>query len=702
MKFSTLKYLVIVFVFTSCTVLRPDSNNVGLPDYNKRVEVAGAHYDKVLTPVGYTGIIASTVAGGYYGYKSEMTQHYSGTERKTGAVGNVLIGAAAGFTVSYLLNKAFGWGMQYPVSDPNKWVEKANKNFINLGKGNSDFELVHRSAHDNWTVKQFKDVEDFTKAFPGSSRTNDVLWAGGQTLERKYLPGIIDLNPINPYNAGIKKRYLNLSNTTLECIDAKNRYPELNDSSEYKAIAKIQSVSDAIAVENNWPNTKYRKFFVEKYYNAAETTSEYIVIDKKYSEYIVRDRLISDASKSVLSFNDLLLYRSYFGSQTQHDDKIFESIYEKLIDNDLARLIDMYPNAKSVDGAIKKRINNAVTMPAVKVLLEKYGDKYYDYAAYRAEQIMNYDHLQFSSFISLFPRAPRLHQYDDYGTICYYLGDWNTPDSCAQGYGIRLSKYSDYDFYRIGKFENGKLHGANCKIFYGKEFTYAGECKDDDASGHGTGYGDKIYRRFPYKAKDVNYTGMWAYGRPSGRGKIEGSDNGEPVWIDGEFLAGYAHGWAELRHSSGVRVSGNWNTGQPDGVMTIKKWTLLGLISSEAKVEVYNFKDLEVEMKKVYGNFVGQLSGGGKTSSASSSNSSPRCYKVTFHEQTKNVFNQIDDAYYSVVCLQGENRGSDYPIYIDNNGGSKPYYLRALPFNNTFKTYEDALDYVLKKQCGCK
>ncbi|MDY0302683.1 MAG: hypothetical protein RBR98_02735, partial [Candidatus Moranbacteria bacterium] len=109
-------------------------------------------------------------------------------------------------------------------------------------------------------------------------------------------------------NHKIKYRYLNLSNSTNECIEAKNLYSELSDSAEISSIKRIASVSDALAVEKNWPNTKYPKLLGEKYFSHAQSTAEFIDISNKYN--FLDSKCEVKAVEGIETFSDIELYNN--------------------------------------------------------------------------------------------------------------------------------------------------------------------------------------------------------------------------------------------------------------------------------------------------------------------------------------------------------------------------------------------------------
>jgi len=295
--------LATLVVAPGCVVQKPDSTYVSQADYNSRRTVQNAHFRKRTSGFGVVVAVSATAAGAYLGSQSKMVTYYKGTELRNAPAADAAIGALAGLTLTYLVNYACGLNKKIPIDNPNHWLNRSNKNYLYLSGSNQEFEVIHKTAHDRYAVKTFKDVEDFTKAFPASPRTNDIFWMGGQTLERNLLPQLITLRPENPYNIKIKYRYLNLSPSTLDCIEAKNRYQELTDSAEIRAIEKIASVPDALAVEGNWPKSRYPEQLGQKYFAFASSTSQFIDIANKYPFLDPQCEL--RAAETAASFDDI-------------------------------------------------------------------------------------------------------------------------------------------------------------------------------------------------------------------------------------------------------------------------------------------------------------------------------------------------------------------------------------------------------------
>ena len=154
--------IVLLLSATGCYVQKP-TGYVSEPDYNKRVTVAQAGMVKRSTPIGVTFKIGIIGAGAYGGYASQLIKYQSGTEQKSVDWANTALGAMAGVGVNTLIDLISGKGKEKPVYEINKWIRKANKDYIFLNGSNNKFSLMHPSAERNFSVQTIQDVYDFNK-----------------------------------------------------------------------------------------------------------------------------------------------------------------------------------------------------------------------------------------------------------------------------------------------------------------------------------------------------------------------------------------------------------------------------------------------------------------------------------------------------------------------------------------------------------
>lgn len=285
MKNTLAIYLLTPFMFSACVVSKPDCTYVSQPDYNKKVSVENAHFDKVLSAAGYTAFAATTLAGGYYGYQSEMIHYYQEGKRETFAPGGAVIGAAAGFTLTYLVNRALGWGKTDPAYDPKKWIKKSNNQFILISNNSNNYKLIHQSAEPYYVIKNLKDADEFKKAFPNSYYVDNAFKSGVENCTRNEMPELINYFPKSKYVTDAKIKYVNLSPSYDDLKTASRiTYPGLGLDLEKKYADLIRKIPDALDFKTHYPKTNLNKQAVAYSFHEENQTKEKIIeLKTKYS-----------------------------------------------------------------------------------------------------------------------------------------------------------------------------------------------------------------------------------------------------------------------------------------------------------------------------------------------------------------------------------------------------------------------------------
>ncbi|MCB9205514.1 MAG: hypothetical protein H6603_11095 [Flavobacteriales bacterium] len=215
----------IVLVNSGCVVNRPQATTVTQPDYNKRVSVSGAYYHRKVSAVGWTVMALSTAGGAVAGAMLPMVSYYDGGEKVNLAPVSGTIGGVAGFGTSYLITRAFGWGKLPMSKDAEKWVKKANPQYVIYDKrSETEFHIIHRSAETNYTVKNMQDVEDYRAAFPASTDADHVVRQCAKVLPRSDLPKVISLYPSGAAALEVKDKYVGTSSTVSELFSSYDKY----------------------------------------------------------------------------------------------------------------------------------------------------------------------------------------------------------------------------------------------------------------------------------------------------------------------------------------------------------------------------------------------------------------------------------------------------------------------------------------------
>jgi hypothetical protein len=276
-------FSICLFSFWGCITLKPDSAGVGEADINKRVEIQNPRYYSRLNGVGVGSIIATTAVGAYAGYQSKAIRYNSGTEQKTLDMGNAIVGAAVGYTLSYYGNRLLGWGQTKRASNGEDWLKKANSNYtlLNGGQGNR-IRAIHNSAQSNFTVEKLSDAQDFARAFKNSEYTNKLI---DQTLSNKNLPrsDFSDMAQIfaNATNATkLKKEYIVRSQDVSELLEGIKKYPNTGLPVEQMASNLVVNYKDAELFFVKFPNSKYNK---QTLVNSLQgcTSNEVLTLSKK-------------------------------------------------------------------------------------------------------------------------------------------------------------------------------------------------------------------------------------------------------------------------------------------------------------------------------------------------------------------------------------------------------------------------------------
>lgn len=283
-----------VLFLNSCVVSKPDCNYASSPDYNRRVDISGAHYDKVITPLGYSSIAATTIATGYAGYQSKMIQSYSNGERKFYDAGGAIIGAAVGFTASYLINKALGWGKSYSTTNPQKWITDANKNYKLISSNNDAFKIINNSIEPVYTVKNIEDARQFKLAFPNSMYDDNTVKSGVTNCKRDELPDLIEFFPKSKYALDAKIRYIQESPSFEDLEFSTIKYSDVKLDLEKNYLNLITNAKHGIAYKNKYPSTIYKKKAV---------INSFITRDQPYES--IKDLQIAYKNDFTLNSNDL-------------------------------------------------------------------------------------------------------------------------------------------------------------------------------------------------------------------------------------------------------------------------------------------------------------------------------------------------------------------------------------------------------------
>ena len=259
------KFICFFFIvgFWSCTTLKPDSSQVSKQDINKRVEIENPQYYKQLNGFGYGSMAAATVVGAYAGYQTKAMQYHNGTEQKTLDVGNALIGAAVGFTVSYYANRLMGWGKTKEVSSNEEWLKKANKSYVllNSDQSGTTIRAIHKAAEFDFTLNSLSDAQDFAQAFKNSPHTSRVIdqAINSTTLQRSDYADMADIFSRNSGAIKLKKEYIRYSSTVAELFEGVEKFPNTGLPAEQMAGDLVVNYRDVELFFSKFSNSKSGK-----------------------------------------------------------------------------------------------------------------------------------------------------------------------------------------------------------------------------------------------------------------------------------------------------------------------------------------------------------------------------------------------------------------------------------------------------------
>lgn len=647
-------FLFFIISFWGCTTLKPDSSQVSEQDINKRVEIENPHYYQKLNGVGYGSMVAATAAGAYAGYQTKAMKYNDGTEQKTLDLGNALIGAAVGFTLSYYANRLLGWGKTKPASSNEEWLKKANKNYVllNSDQSSTTMRAIHSSAESMFKLENLSDAQDFARAFRNSPHTSSIIdqAVNSTKLSRSNYAAMAEIFSRNSGVIKLKKEYIRYSSTVAELFEGVEKFPNIIAEKDFQARSSnlITNIAD-------------------------------------YKEYKAR-------------FKGL-----------EYDDKIFSNIYKNIPNNDLTFLIRQQPKATQVHTAKVLLISKTESITSLKSLSNEYGSMYLSNIEQKAERLVLGDRTQFEAFISSFPTAKRLTKNGD----TYHLGNRNTQQQ-PDGVGMLWDK-SEKE-YQIGTFVAGKLSGYNCEIDkpnynyrggmvegkksgQGKEndaidgYTYEGNFKNNKFSENGIYNGRLgLITRF-----DVNgsYNGNFNEGVADGKGNIVLPNN---FSYEGAFQSGNIEGNGTVNYGNGVFATGLFKNNKPDGqfylTVAMKIGGIFGFgqktIRENLSRVVRSFNELDNAQSEIINRINNQKNTQNSSSSSSSSNSSSssdndECYKLTeldndkipefrFNGKTYKPDNQV----YKPKCITNTLRNpilyTLYIFFLDHNVESDGFW----------------------------
>jgi hypothetical protein len=280
---SQLTGVLVVMFFTGCITYKADSSALTDPDYNQRVKVTDPHYDGVLNPIGVASIAGTTIAGGYFGYQSDLIKYNSGTEQVTSKIGNAVIGAAIGFGTSYLANRLFGWGRTKPIDDPQKWVYKANKKMNFISGSISVIYVIPKSVESEFLIKNITDANQFASVFKNSTYSDKAFKTGIDNCKRDELPPLVNLFSTSQYTLIAKEKYIETSPTYEDIQSATAKYADVKKDYENNFLGLINKSTNAIDFKGRYTkSTNFKQAYFYAFRTENQSKENLLSLNKSY------------------------------------------------------------------------------------------------------------------------------------------------------------------------------------------------------------------------------------------------------------------------------------------------------------------------------------------------------------------------------------------------------------------------------------
>jgi len=632
-------------LLASCVATKSDMNYVSEQDYNKRITVKGVHYDKILTPIGYSSIAVTTVAGAYVGYESKLIPFYF-IEKRSANVASGLFGAAIGFTGSYLINRALGWGKVKSVDKPEKWIKKFDKNLILVNKINdTEYYLINKKIEPDYLVKNLKDVKDFSVVFTNSLYVDNLLHQtiNNSGIYRDEYMELLTIYPNNKYMLDMKKQYILKSINLSNMFTAYDRFPETKLKIDSISVNIVNDFNDAILYNKRFSSNKYSKQVLLNGISSGFTCSNILELRNEFKSNFdinnndlyslkfknntkrnyLKARLCLVNTLNFKNIDDVYAKYSWLGYENIEYDILSEYYNVGLRNcNEISCVTGKLNSLTSNNSYKNYKINNSLissfitekksrivaaadscmNLNQLNQLNIKHNYVFKNEIAQSGVKYVIADNSLFDTYKKYFSNTKYLIKHELFGYIeGEYIGGFlnNLPN----GRGVYKSKS---DSYYIGNFKNGSLNDLNAVIIRDVNFSidkYEGKVIDNLPNGYGKAKGRNLSKFIdPLNIEDISYEGNWKNGRPDGQGKFSGKGD---TWIEGQFSNGYLQGSAQIRLGDGigVRIYGNFNSGEPNGDFTFKKWTLLGLMSSTINKRCNSWDEVLDGAKSIYKEF---------------------------------------------------------------------------------------------------
>jgi hypothetical protein len=271
----TITWLIVMAAMTSGCVSYKPLGSKSTPDYNGRVKVNNAQFEKKKNALGWTFNVGFIGAGGYLGYQSDIVK----VKNKDGVnepfkLGGAAVGVLGGVVVNSICGLIAGYGKTVEVQDPMKWIRKSQKGYLYMEGSNSHFTMINPRAEENYKVKNLKDVYDFKTVFPNSKYENNVVTTATNVLTRTDLETLISLYPHNQHIEQTKITYIKKSSSFDLAVNAAKKYPVTNV--ENLMVDRVETIDNALGFIKTWDTYNDRRQVVANAFKTKAVSADKI------------------------------------------------------------------------------------------------------------------------------------------------------------------------------------------------------------------------------------------------------------------------------------------------------------------------------------------------------------------------------------------------------------------------------------------
>lgn len=370
--------LCCIVVAQSCTTYSPRLRSATSGDYNQRVIIQKPEFKRTINPKGIAVTATSTAAGAYAGYNVDIIKfngenHQTQTNKPLNAVVGGLIGYGLASAGNYLLAKQGQTVSLSKGGGVDEWIKKHNKKYIYLYGNEQSLTLIHENAEQNYSVKNFQDCKDFAKAFPLSVQTDKVVDNALAVLPRSELPDLLKTFPQTSRGKEVAIKYIQLSQSTMEAVEASNLYPNHSPLAEEKAFQLIKSVNDATLFFNRFKQSTYAARIETTILPLVQNISEAQQFLKFFPSSQYKRELQRNIAPKVASMKDLEAFVVLFPDKAFLPDAI-TALRPKLSRIELSMLIVRYPTESFTRDLKNYYISNALDVAEVLEAANLYPD----------------------------------------------------------------------------------------------------------------------------------------------------------------------------------------------------------------------------------------------------------------------------------------------------------------------------------------